>query len=132
MTNAGVGMSHPTARFLEELDRQGHHPVLEELTGTIRLDLRDEHGTEHWYVTVKAGDVQVSRDDRRADCVVHADRRVFDQMVTGQLNQWQGWLRNLYTVEGNGLLFRLFANVFPGPAGARHPYDLYRRSRKHR
>lgn len=125
-------MPDPTTEFFEQLDRKGHEPVLDEVNGTIRIDLRDEHGIEHWFVTIKDGDVHVSREDRPADCVMQTTRSVFDQLVTGQLHQLQGWLRNLFRVHGEVLLFRIFGNVFPGPAGARHPYDLYPLGRKHR
>jgi hypothetical protein len=124
--------STATAEFFEQLGRRGHEPILEEMTGTIRFDLTDERGTDQWFVTITDGDVRVSRGDHPADCVLHARRAVSDQMATGQLHPLPAWLRNLFWLEGNASLFRVFTTIFPGPPGARDPRDLVPYSRRRR
>lgn len=116
--------STATAAFFQELARRGHVAILEEISGTMRFDLRDEDGIDHWWVAIERGDVRVKREDGPADCVLHTDRTVFDQMASGKLHQLPAWLRHLFVVEGKAHLFRVFANVFPGPAGAHDPRDL--------
>jgi putative sterol carrier protein len=125
-------MPDPTSEFFDQLGRRGHEPVLEEVAGTIRFDLRDEHGTNHWFVEIRNGDVRVSRETRPADCVLHTDRAVFDQMVTGQLHHMPAWLRRLFWLEGNALLFRIFGTILPGSPDARHPYDIVPDRRRRR
>jgi hypothetical protein len=124
--------STPTAEFFEQLGRRGHEPVLEEVVGTIRFDLTDEHGTDQWYVTINNGDVRVSRESGPADCVVHVEPAVFDQFVTGQLHTMPAWLRHLFWVDGNVVIWRIFDHLFPGPAHARHPRDLVADGRRQR
>jgi hypothetical protein len=116
--------STATAEFFDQLGRRGHEPGLEEVDGTIRFDLREEQGIDHWFVAVKHGDVRVSREARPADCVLHSDRSTFDQIVTGKLHPLSAWFRHLYWMEGNAALVRAFNYIYPGPANARHPRDL--------
>jgi putative sterol carrier protein len=123
----------PTEEFFDQLARRRHEPVLEEIAGTIRFDLRDDGGLDQWLVVIKDGDVSVSREAPPApDCIVHTTRDVFNQMATGQLHPLPAWLRNLYWMEGNAVLFRLFNRVLPGPAQARHPRDLVEYGRRRR
>jgi SCP-2 sterol transfer family len=122
--------STATADFFEKLGRRGHEPLLEVVDATIRFDLRDEHGIDHWFVVIKNGDVQVSRDDRPADCIVHTDRAVFDQLVTGQLQSQSAWLRHLFRMDGDAGLMRLFDRILPGPPNARDPRDLVPSARR--
>jgi SCP-2 sterol transfer family len=118
--------STATAEFFDQLGRRGHEPGLEEMDGTIRFDLRHEHGIDHWLVVVRNGDVRVTRDAGAADCVLHSDRSTFDQIVTGKLAPLPAWFRHLYWIDGNAALVRAFNYIYPGPANARHPRDLVR------
>jgi hypothetical protein len=123
----------PTEEFFDQLGRRRHEPALEVVNGTIRFDLRDEGGLDQWLVVIKDGDVSVSREGPpAADCVVHTTRDAFNQMASGQLHPLPAWLRNLYWMEGNAVLFRLFNRILPGPAHARHPRDLAGYGRRRR
>jgi hypothetical protein len=122
----------PIGDFFDQLGRRGHEPVLEEADGIIRFDLRDEHGIDHWFVLIRNGDVQVSREDHPADCIVYTDRATFDMMVTGQLQTIPAWLRNLFWVEGDPVLWRSFHGILPGPAIAHDPRDFVSRRRQRR
>lgn len=125
-------MTDPAVAFFERLAHRGHEPMLEEVEGTIRFDLVDAQGTDHWFVEINKGDVRVSREPLAADCIVHVDRVVADQFVTGELQAQPAWLRRMFSVEGNLVLLRLFDRAFPGPPNAHHPRDLIRRGAQRR
>jgi hypothetical protein len=123
-------MPDPTADFFAWLGRHGSQPLLEEAAGTIRFDLRNDHGIEHWFLEVRQGTVLVSRDDREADCVVHANEALFDRLVRGEAHIYPAWLRNDLRVEGDLRLARLMQRVFPGRPGAHDPRAFARERRR--
>lgn len=110
------GMSDPTREFFYELDKRGHEPMLRKATGRLRFDLTDGSGTAHWLVTVKKGDVSVSRGNDNADCVVTTDRPLFEAIVRGEKNAMAAILRGEIEIEGDRELLVLFQRVFAGPA----------------
>ena len=111
-------MDDLTTAFFERLTAQGRSPLLLSESGTLRFDLVDGDLEEFWYVTIKKGDVSVSREDRAADCKVRAEKTLFNGMVTGKVNATAAALRDALTMEGNAGLFLVFQRLFPGPAGA--------------
>jgi putative sterol carrier protein len=117
-------MSDPTATFFGEVGRRGHERLLEGVTGTIRFDLESDHRTDHWYLAISHGDVQVLREERPADAVVRADRLLFDRVASGEASPYTAWVRNELSIEGDLVLARLFQRILPGPPGARHPRTL--------
>ncbi|MEU1808881.1 SCP2 sterol-binding domain-containing protein [Micromonospora sp. WMMD1076] len=103
----------------------GRHPELPETTsGTIRLDLRDEGCTEHWYLTIDRQDVRVDRVAEEADLVVGASREVFDRMAAGRLHPAAALLRNDLAARGELKLLMTLRRIFPGPPDARDPRDV--------
>lgn len=119
-------MGTTAEQYLQQLDA-GRRPNLPETTaGTLRLDLRDDGSTQHWYLTVSDQQVQVTRSADDADLVVRADRWVFDQMVSGRLHPGAALLRNDITLQGDMRLLMVLRRIFAGPSGARHPRDLGR------
>jgi putative sterol carrier protein len=115
-------MSDSTAEFFQELGRRGHEPLLEKGTGTVRFDLVDGTRIDRWLVTLDKGDVSVSRKNAAADCVVRAERKLFDAMASGGVNAMAAYLRGELTLEGDPELLVLIQRVLPGPA--------YRRARR--
>lgn len=109
-------MTAATVAFFEALRQQGHVPALERLTGRVRFDLSDPDRTHRWLVSVDRGDVAVSRRGGRADCVVSADKDVFEGMATGRVNAMSAVLRGLLGVQGDLNMLVLFQRVFPEPA----------------
>jgi predicted lipid carrier protein YhbT len=101
--------------FFESLGRSGHEPSLERTSGTIRFELRDGDHVTSWLVAVDKGDVEVTRRNRRADCTVRTDRRLFDGMTRGEVNGMAAILRGALVVEGDPELLVLFLRLFPGP-----------------
>jgi len=112
-------MTDATANFFDELGQREHEPLLAQVTGTMRFDLRNGKRTEHYFVAIKKGNVAVSRAKEEADCVVHADRELFDGFATGESNAMTAFLRREITFEGDPQLLVLFQRIFQGPQGSR-------------
>ncbi|MFF5177922.1 SCP2 sterol-binding domain-containing protein [Micromonospora sp. NPDC000316] len=119
-------MATTAQQFLRDLGA-GRRPELPETTaGTVRLDIRSDGCTEHWYLTIADQHVQVTRSADDADLVVRASRAIFDQLANGQMHLAVALVRNELTVRGNMALLMLLRRIFPGPPGARHPRELGR------
>ncbi|MBY8874767.1 SCP2 sterol-binding domain-containing protein [Micromonospora sp. PLK6-60] len=100
----------------------GRHPELPETTaGTLRLDIRVNGHTDHWYLTIHDQKVDVSRSSAEADLVVAADRAVFDGLAAGRAHIGSALLRNDVYARGDLRLLMLLRRLFPGPPDARHP-----------
>jgi putative sterol carrier protein len=112
-------MMDATTEFFDALVERGHEPLLEKATGTVRFDLRDGKKTDRWHVTVVKGDLAVSRQNRRAESVVSADKALFDGVASGRTNAMAALLRGAMSVEGDVQLLVLFQRLFPGPARSR-------------
>ena len=114
-------MTDSTAEFFQELGRRGHEPMLEKGAGTIRFDLVDGTRTDRWLVTLDKGDVSVSHKNAAADCIVRAERTLFDAMASGDANGMAAYLRGELTLEGDPELLVLIQRVLPGPTTRRSP-----------
>src|SRR5215218_5995393 len=112
-------MTDATAEFFDALVERGHEPLLEKATGTVRFDLKDGKKTDRWLVTVVKGDFAVSRQNMRADCVVTADKSLFDGIASGKTNAMAALLRGAMGVEGDLQLLVLFQRLLPGPPRSR-------------
>jgi putative sterol carrier protein len=112
-------MTDSTAEFFRVLRRRGREPLLEKAKGTVRFDLVEGRRTERWLVTVDRGDVSVVRKNAAADCIVRAERALFEGMVTGDVNAMAAFLRGELTLEGDPELLVLIQRVLPGPAAGR-------------
>ena len=69
-----MAVADATTEFFDDLSRRGHDPLLERVTATFRFDLVHGGKTDRWLVTVTKGDLAVSRQNRKADCVLRADQ----------------------------------------------------------
>jgi putative sterol carrier protein len=112
-------MTDATAEFFQRLAGRGHEPLLEKVKGTIRFDLVDRARTERWLVTLDKGDVSVSRKNVAADCIVRAEKTLFDAMVSGDANGMAALLRGELTFDGDPEFLVLFQRVLPAPAAQR-------------
>jgi putative sterol carrier protein len=112
-------MADPTAEFFNALAERKHEPRLQKASGTVRFDLRDGRRTERWFVAVSKGDVSVSHKNIRADCVITADRALFDRIASGKANATAALLRGAMNVEGDVQLLVPFQRLFPGPSRSR-------------
>jgi hypothetical protein len=107
----------PTAEFFGALAAKGYEPLLANASGTVRIDVVDPEGLEHWHVDIQKGNVSVSRRNRRADVVVRVDRALCDAITCGRQNAMAAMLRGELVPEGDLRLVMLFQRLFPGPGG---------------
>jgi putative sterol carrier protein len=114
-------MTDATAEFFDALVARGHEPLLEKVSGTLRFDLKDGKKTDCWLVAVDKGDLSVSRQNLRADCVVAADKSLFDGIASGKTNAMAAQLRGAMSVGGDVQLLVLFQRLLPGPPRSRRP-----------
>ena len=112
-------MTDATTEFFEKLARRGHEPLLKKVTGTMRFDLAEGTRTDHYVVAVKHGAVAVSDENVEADCVVRADRSLFEGIASGEENLMAAMLRGALTFQGNAHLLLAFQRLFPGPPSSR-------------
>jgi len=112
-------MTDGTTEFFEKLDRRRHEPLLKKVTGTMRFDLAQGTRTDHYFVAVKRGAVALSDENVEADCVVRAERTLFDAITSGEENLMAAMLRGALTFQGNAHLLLAFQRLFPGPPSSR-------------
>jgi putative sterol carrier protein len=108
-------MGDATSEFFDDLAQRGHQPMLEKVSGTMRFDLRDGDRTERWLLTIDKGDIAVSHRNAKADCVLRAERQLFDGLASGDINGMAALLRGAIAVEGDPQLIVLFQRLLPGP-----------------
>jgi putative sterol carrier protein len=106
-----------TADFFDDLSRRGHEPLLKRVGATVRFDITDGDGTEHRLVRIDRGDIRMSAAEGPADCVLGADRAVFDAIVGGRMTVMVALLRGVLAIHGDPELLVLTQRLFPGPAG---------------
>jgi len=111
-----------TDRFFQTLADRKHEELLEKVSGTLRFDLSHDNQTDHWMVTVKNGDVAVSRDDNDADSIVRMPKDLFDQLVVGRVNAFTALLRGEAAAKGNLELPVLLQRLLPGPPRGQQPH----------
>jgi putative sterol carrier protein len=112
-------MTDATTQFFSELGQRGHEPLLERLNGTVRFDLNQGKRTDHFLVAVKQGDITVAKANEEADCVVRADRALFDGFASGATTIMTAFLRGELSVQGDPQLLVLVQRIFPGPPSSR-------------
>lgn len=110
-------MGDETATFFEDLGRREREPLLEKAEGTIRFDLATDGRVEHWLVRLDGGAVAVSRRRASADCVVHAEKALFDALARGDANAMTALLRGELTFDGDPELLARFQRVLPANPG---------------
>jgi putative sterol carrier protein len=107
--------SDATTEFFQRLESRGHEPRLEKATGTVRFDLTNGKRTHRWLVTIDKGDIAVSHKNLKADCIVRADKKVFEGIAAGTINPFAAALRGELGIEGNTELLVLLQRLLPGP-----------------
>jgi putative sterol carrier protein len=113
-------MADVTAVFFDELARRGHDPLLGDAVGSVRFELVSGSQVDTWQVRLNNGDVSVSRDDDGgADCVVRADKQLFDGIAGGEVNAMAALLRGALAFEGAPELLVRLQRVFPPPPADR-------------
>jgi len=116
-----VDPSDPTARLFERISRLGRVDALAEVEGRLRFDIHEGDRVEHRAIIVHRGQISVAQEVEDPDCVVDADKELFDRMAAGQSNAMAALLRGDMMVTGNVRLLVLLERLLPGPAGAHGP-----------
>jgi predicted lipid carrier protein YhbT len=116
-------MTDAIAQFFDGLAARGHEPMLEKTTGTLRFDVVEGKRTDRWFLTVKKGDLTVSRRNVAADLVIRGERPLFEKMVRGKANALAAVLRGSLTIDASSRegaeLLVLFQRLLPRPRDAR-------------
>ena len=110
-------MADATAEFFDGLSRRAHEPLLGKLRATVRFDIVDGNRTDHWMLGLDDGDLDVSRSDGEADCVIQADKAAFDKVASGRTNAMAAYLRGALTLDGEPRLLVRLVRLFPDPVG---------------
>lgn len=105
----------PTTRFFEELAERGHQPLLRKATGSTRFEIVDGRRVRRWLVRVDKGDVAVEPGGGEADCVIRAQRTVFERVASGRANAVAAVLRGDIVVEGDWRLLVAMQRLFVRP-----------------
>jgi putative sterol carrier protein len=114
-----VPSKDPTERFLAELEKRAHEPLLRKASGVIRIEVVDGKRTRRWRLAIDKGDLAVSPGSAEADCVVRAQKTVFDKLAAGRLNAVAAVLRGDLEVDGDWRLLVRMQRLFPGRGKAR-------------
>jgi hypothetical protein len=112
-------MADATTEFFNELGSRGHEPQLAGISATYRFDLVRGKSIERWFVSVRKGDLSVSRRNAKADCVVRAKYGLFDRIASGEQNAMAALMRGEVELLGNWTTLVQFQRLFPGPAASR-------------
>ena len=105
-------MNTPAATFLDDLEHHGHEPQLDRVDATIRFEILGDEPREFRRVRIDHGDLEISRSDGPADCVIGATHAVFRDIVSGRLSVMSALLRGDLAVDGDRLLFVLSRRLF--------------------
>lgn len=113
-------MTDAVQEFFQELESKGHQPLLGKVKGTVRIDLWNDNGaTDHWLVAVDRGDFAIAHETANADCILRADKALFEKLITGEENAIAATLRGALLCTGNVELLFAIQRIFPGPAAQR-------------
>jgi putative sterol carrier protein len=113
-------MADGVEEFFQELESKGHQPLLAKVTGTVRIDLVHNSGaTDHWLVAVDRGNFTIVHEMANANCIIRADKALFEQLITGEENAIAATLRGALICTGNVELLFAIQRIFPGPATQR-------------
>jgi hypothetical protein len=110
-------MTDATTEFFNALSQRRFEPMLQGVNATVRFDITDVGRVSHWLLAVSDGELGVSPGEGTADCVVGADRRLFDGVASGRVNMVAALARGELSVEGNPELLVLIQRLFPAPPG---------------
>jgi putative sterol carrier protein len=114
-----------TETFFAGLAERAPEPLLRKASGSARFDVVDGRRTRRWLVTIDGGRISAapSAAEATADCVVRADKAIFDKVVSGRMNAVAAVLRGDLVAEGDWRMVIRMQRLFPG----RH---LSRRAKK--
>ena len=94
-----------------------YEPLLENVTGVLRIDLSEEDRTDRWFIAVDRGDVTASSPSGAADCTLLMDAAPFDRMTRAEVNAMAAVLRGDIGIDGDLELVVMFQRLMLSLAG---------------
>jgi hypothetical protein len=111
-------MSDPIEDFFGGLAERGYEPLLQHVIGSIRFDLENGDETDHWWVGLDRGKVEVRHEDRVAKSIARQDRDTFADTILGRRNPLTTFLQGDAGYSGEGEPLVIFARLFPDRTAA--------------
>jgi putative sterol carrier protein len=102
--------------FFKGLEDAEHAALLRGVSGTVRFDLTDAHGTEHWIVAIEDGEIDVSRGEGSTDAALAASKDTFAELIARRANPMAALLRGDVTASGDPRLLVRAQRLFPRPS----------------
>jgi putative sterol carrier protein len=107
--------------FFRDLDERGDEPLLRTVTGTVRFDVTDDAGTDHWLLALDRGSVSARHEGGQADCVIGGQEPLVGDIVQGRANAMAALLRGELSCTGDLELIFAVQRLFAGPDDPTHP-----------
>ena len=102
-----------TEVFFNDLSQRRHDPLLEQITGSFCFDLTQGDQSNFYQLTVTKGDMVVSHERGQPDCMIKADRSLFNRIILGESNELAAAMRGDLTIQGDpALIVLLFRRLF--------------------
>jgi putative sterol carrier protein len=95
--------------FFEQLSTRGYEPLLHEISGTYRFDIE---GKGSWGVAVREGNMTVTREQPKADCVFSCNQETFTQIIQGKQNPTTAAMQGKLKITGDLSLAQMFQRLF--------------------
>ena len=111
-------MTDPTSEFFRGMAARGVDAKLNQVNVRVRFDSVDNGRTSSWLLTVDDGAVDVSSGTGDADCVLAAERAVFNNVLSGRTNAMAAVLRGEVRLSGDPEVLVVLQRLLPDPAGA--------------
>lgn len=113
-------MADTISDFFQGLGQRGHQPLLGHMRGVVRFDIRGDDGeVDQWVVAVDRGAVTISQGNLNADCIIDANRAVFERLANGEENAMAAVLRGALRCSGDVEMLLTIQRIFPGPSNQR-------------
>jgi hypothetical protein len=119
-------MTSATEAFFDGLSSRAHEPLLEKVSGCVRVDLDRGKSVDHWFVTIRRGDITVAREGGEPSTVFYAPAPVFEKLAAGEMNAMAALLRGEAAASGDLELAVLLQRLLPGPPASKGPRNLAR------
>jgi putative sterol carrier protein len=101
--------------FLEMLAARGEEPLLRDVNGSVRFDLRRGNRIDPWTISIADGAISMTHRKLTADCVATMDETTFGSIASGEINAFAAALRGDIEISGDPAILLAFQRVFPGP-----------------
>ena len=105
----------PTSEFFENMSHQRHFPLLEKLEGVVEFDITNDKKTDHLRVRIDHGEIGVADQTTKVDCVVKAERTLFNDILRGEENVMASVLRGDVQIEGDPRYVVPLQRLLPSP-----------------